>query len=108
MPRTEPGEVWMVDLGLAGKIRPCLVLSHYPAENELALLIVVPHTTALRSNRWEFSLPKPFLAPGAFHLQQIQAVPITRLERKLGLLTAVEFQALKDALIRLLALVPGS
>jgi len=107
MPRTLPGEVWMVDLGLVGKIRPCLVLSDYPADNELALLVVVPHTTALRSNRWELPLPKPFLTQGAFHLQQIQAVPITRLERKLGLLTAAEFQNLKETLVRLLHLVPA-
>ena len=40
-----PGEVWIVNLGLAAKIRPCLVLSDYPADDELALLIVVPHTT---------------------------------------------------------------
>ena len=106
MPRTQPGEVWMVDLGLVGKVRPCLVLSDYPADNELALLVVVPHTTALRANRWEFPLPKPFLAQGAFHLQQIQSVHITRLERKLGLLTGGEFQDLKNALVRLLALAP--
>ena len=49
----------MVDLGLVGKVRPCLVLSDYPADNELALLVVVPHTTALRANRWEFPLAKP-------------------------------------------------
>ena len=108
MPRTQPGGVWIVDLGLVGKVRPCLVLSDYPADNELALVVVVPHTTALRANRWEFPLPRPFLAQGAFHLQQIQVVPITRLERKLGLLTGAEFQNLKDALVQLLALVPAS
>ena len=107
MPRTQPGEVWMVDLGLVGKVRPCLVMSDYPADNELALLVVVPPTTALRANRWEFALPKPFLAQGAFHLQQIQAVPITRLERKIGLLAGAEFQNLKAALVQLLDLVPA-
>ena len=106
MPRTHPGEVWMVDLGLVGKVRPCLVLSDYPADNELALLVVVPHTTAVRANRWEFPLPKSFLSQGAFHLQQIQAVPITRLERRLGLLTETEFQRLKGALVQILNLVP--
>jgi hypothetical protein len=29
------------------------------------------HTTALRGNPWDLDLPKPFLKPGAFHLQQI-------------------------------------
>jgi mRNA interferase MazF len=82
-------------------------MSDYPADDELALIVIVPHTTAIRANRWEFPLPKPFLAPGAFHLQQIQAVPITRLERKLGLLTSVEFKSLKHALVQALDLVSG-
>ncbi len=51
MPRTQPGEVWMVDLGLVAKTRPCVVLSDFPADDELALVVVVPHTTALRGNR---------------------------------------------------------
>ena len=51
MPRANPGEVWIVDLGLAAKVRPCLILSDYPSDNELALVIVVPHTTAARGNR---------------------------------------------------------
>jgi mRNA interferase MazF len=108
MPRTQPGEIWTVDLGLAGKVRPCDIISDYPADDELALLVVIPHTTALRANRWEFPLPKAFLTKGAFHLQQIQAVPITRLERKLGLLTGAEFQNLRYALVQQLRLLPGT
>ena len=72
MARPASGEVWMIDLGLAAKVRPCLILSDYPGPEELALIVIVPHTPALRGNRWEFSLPKPFLKPGAFHLQQVQ------------------------------------
>lgn len=48
------------------KVRPALILSDYPADNELALLVVIPHTTALRGNRWELSIPKPFLKPAHF------------------------------------------
>jgi len=108
MPRTLPGEVWVVDLGLAAKVRPCVILSDYPELDELALIVVVPHTTAVRGNRWELVIPKPFLRAGAFHLQQIQAVPTVRLERKLGLLSIGEFQDLKSALVRLLHLSPVS
>jgi mRNA-degrading endonuclease toxin of MazEF toxin-antitoxin module len=35
MPRPSAGEVWLVDLGLAAKVRPCLILSDYPADDEL-------------------------------------------------------------------------
>jgi len=56
------------------------------------------HTTALRGNRWEFKISKPFLKPGAFHLQQIQTVSTVKLERKLGILTADEMSRVLDAL----------
>ena len=47
------GEVWMVDLGLAAKVRPCLVLS-IPAEGEeRSLVTLIPHTTSVRISRFE-------------------------------------------------------
>ncbi|MBC8113516.1 MAG: type II toxin-antitoxin system PemK/MazF family toxin [Candidatus Saccharimonas sp.] len=106
MPKAKPGEVWLVDLGFAAKTRPCLVLSDYPADEELALMVLVPHTTAVRNNRWELAIPKSFLKPGVFHLQQIQSVPVVRLQRKLGDLTAVELQDVRATLVSLLNLVP--
>jgi mRNA interferase MazF len=106
MSKLRPGEIWRVDLGLAAKVRPCLILSEYPADNELALVLVIPHTTALRGNRWELAIPKPFLKPGVFHLQQIQPISLARLERKLGALTPDEFHRVKSALVRLLNLLP--
>lgn len=107
MARPAPGEVWLVDLGMAAKIRPCLILSDYPAPDELALIVIVPHTTALRGNRRELSLPKPFLQAGAFHLQQVQPVSLPRLERRLGGLTDAEFARLGTRLAGLLHLIPG-
>ena len=104
MPRPAPGEIWRVDLGLTAKVRPCLVMSDYPAPEELALVLVIPHTTAIRGNRWEFPCRKSFLKPGVFHLQQIQPVSLNRLETKLGALTTDEFQTLGKQLARLLHL----
>lgn len=95
MPRPAPGEIWRVDLGLTAKVRPCLVLSDYPADDELALIMIIPHTTAVRGNRWELNASKPFLKPGVFHLQQVQPVSLPRLETKLGSLSEDEFRAVK-------------
>jgi hypothetical protein len=39
MAKPAPGEIWRVDLGLTAKVRPCLVMSDYPAEEELALVL---------------------------------------------------------------------
>lgn len=104
MPRPSPGGVWQVDLGLAAKVRPCLILSDYPGDDESALTVVMPHTTAVRGNRWELGIRKPFLQAGVFHAQQVQPVSLPRLERKLGALSREEFAEVGAALIRLLHL----
>jgi mRNA interferase MazF len=98
MPVINHGEVWLVDFGLAGKVRPALLLTGNPADDELDLVSVLLHTTALRGNRWEIAIPKPFLKPGAFHLQQVQSIPTVRLERRLGMLTEAEMNQVLDAL----------
>jgi mRNA interferase MazF len=92
MPAVNPGEVWMTDFGMAAKVRPALILTGEPADDELDLVTVLLHTTALRGNRWELNVPKPFLKPGAFHLQQVQTVSTIKLERRLGVLTAEEMK----------------
>jgi mRNA-degrading endonuclease toxin of MazEF toxin-antitoxin module len=48
MPTVNPGEVWMVDFGMAAKVRPALLLTGKPADDELDLVTVLLHTTALR------------------------------------------------------------
>jgi mRNA interferase MazF len=104
MKRTLPGEIWRIDFGLAAKVRPALILSDFPRDDELALVIVIPHTTAVRGNRWEMSISKSFLKNGVFHLQQVQPIPIARLDSKLGQLTLEEFANIKQLLARLLEL----
>ncbi len=79
MTAIKSGEVWQVDFGLAAKVRPALLLTGNPADDELDLVTVLLHTTSLRGNRWELSIPKPFLKPGTFHLQQIKSIQTGRL-----------------------------
>jgi mRNA interferase MazF len=96
MPRALPGEVWMVDLGLAAKVRPCLVLTLPPLDNELSLVNIVAHTTsALADNPWLVELPKPWLKSGVFHVQMLYTVPPPKLERKLGVLTNDELSMVR-------------
>lgn len=90
MPVAQRGEIWRTDLGLAAKVRPCLVLTDPPADDELALVTVCHHTTALHGNRWEIAIPKPFLKEGAFHLHQINSISTVKLMRRLGELTPEE------------------
>lgn len=87
------GEVWLVDLGLAAKIRPCLVLGAPAAEEDRALITLVPHTTSVRGTRYEISVPVPFLRAGAFDAQGIVTVPTVRLMRSLGTLRPEQLNA---------------
>jgi mRNA interferase MazF len=61
----------MVDLGLAAKVRPCLVLSVPIGESDRSLVTLIPHTTTLRQSRFEVAVPVRFLRPGAFDAQGI-------------------------------------
>jgi mRNA interferase MazF len=93
-----PSEVWIIDFGMAAKVRPALLLTGEPAPDELDLVTVLLHTTSLRGNRWELNIPKPFLKPGAFHLQQIQTISTVKLERRLGVLTNEEMDRVRSVL----------
>jgi mRNA interferase MazF len=105
MPAVNPGDVWLIDFGMTAKVRPALSLTGEPADDELDLVTVLLHATALRGNRWELTIPKPFLKPGAFHLQQIQMVSTVKLERRLGVLTGDEMDRVRDALANRLGIV---
>lgn len=91
------GDVWIVDLGLAHKSRPALVVSREYGENDRALITVVPHTTALRGSEFEVSIDARFLAkPGAFMTQGITSVPAVHATRRLGALTAEQVAAVEE------------
>lgn len=99
MPAAKPGEIWIVDLGMAAKIRPCLILTPPPRGDELDTFTVVAHTTAIRGSRWELQIPKPYLEDeGAFDVQRIATVASVKLERKLGELSHEELDSILDRL----------
>ncbi len=104
MPAASRGEVWLVDFGLAAKVRPALLLTGEAADDELDLVTVVLHTTALRGNRWELDIPKPFLRPGAFHLQQVQTISAAKLLRRLGALNDAEMGLVRAAMAKRFAI----
>lgn len=60
------GEVWLFDLGMAAKTRPVLIVSVPFDDIDRALVTVVPHTTEVRTSRFEVPVQAAFLRPGAF------------------------------------------
>ena len=58
MPKQNREEVWLVDLGMVAKVRPCLVISIPACIQDRALVTVVTHTTSARgSNAFCFYVP---------------------------------------------------
>jgi mRNA interferase MazF len=89
--------VWVADLGMAAKVRPCLVLSVPPGPNDRVLVTLVPHTTSVRGTRFEVVIPKPFLKPGAFDAQGLVTLARARLIRRLGGLLPDELALVEGA-----------
>jgi len=98
------GEVWLVDLGLTAKVRPCVVVSAAIQDDDRALIALIPHTTSVRGTQYETSIPVPFLKAGAFDVQGIVTVPPVRAVRLLGRLTATQMANIEEAVCRWLQL----
>lgn len=98
------GEVWMLDLGMVGKVRPGLILSAAYGDQDRALITVVPHTTTLRGSQYEIPVPVSFLRPGAFLVQNIATYPVVRAIRRLGTLNQKQMDMVGDGVLRWLGL----
>ena len=96
MPNPNRGEVWLVDLGYAAKVRPCLVLSIPALDEDRALATLVAHTTSARGSRFEVDVKVKFLRAGVFDAQNLVTIPHTKLIRKLGTLSPEQLSAVEN------------
>jgi len=92
------GEVWLVDLGYAAKVRPCVVISIPALDQDRALSTLVPHTTSSRGSRFEVDVKTRFLRQGTFDTQNLITIPIAKLIRKLGSLSAEQLVLVENRL----------
>lgn len=99
-PPVDRGEVWLVDLGMAAKVRPCLVLSVAPGPADRVLFTLVPRTTSVQGTAFEVAVAVPFLKPGVFDAQGLVTVPRPRLIRRLGVLSPTDLAPV-EASVRL-------
>ena len=99
-PRPKHGEVWIADLGLAGKTRPVVILSRTDDDPPRALAIYVPTTSQDRSSDYEVTLGHlSFLdSASVANVQGIGSVPLVRLEKRIGALPEVDLARVKAAL----------
>lgn len=101
-----PGEVWMVDFGLAAKQRPVLVLAFPRPQDARALVVVVPLTSQQRGLRGEVDIGKPrwLPKPSAVNVQGFASIDQNALLRRLGRLPEAQLEMVKTAIRDLLDL----
>jgi len=97
---TEPGQVYLVDLGMAAKTRPMLVVSRRDEDAPRALAVCAPITTSTRDSEYEVSIGKPkFLhEPSYVNVQGMQAIQHHELMRMIGRLPNKDLQAVVGAI----------
>lgn len=105
MSNPQRGEVWWVDLGIAGKVRPVVVVNAPLADDDYALLATVPHTTSEHPSHYALSLRVAGLKDGFFNLQGLAPVPRAKFLRRIGSLNTAQQLAMDQAIRRWLALV---
>jgi mRNA interferase MazF len=98
------GDIWLVDLGLAQKVRPAVLLSVAYLDHERALITYVPRTTTLRQTRFEVEHRAGGFDPGAFDAQSIGTMPFAKLVRRISALDVQTLTKVEDAVRAWLAL----
>lgn len=88
MIQPKPGEVYWVDLGMAGKVRPLMVVSREDENASRALAVCVPLTTEIPGGDDEVDIPRVRWMPGAdkgvANVQGIASIEYRRLDRRSG------------------------
>ena len=107
---TEPGEVYLVDLGMVAKTRPMLVVSRRDDDAPRALSVCAPITTSTRDSEYEVSIGKPkFLHETSYvNVQGMQAIQHHELKRMIGRLSDADLQTVMKAIKWLFDIDPGA
>jgi mRNA interferase MazF len=103
-PTADRGSVWIVDLGIAAKVRPCLILSVPTAPEDRVLVTVIPHTTSVQGTQFEVAILATFLKTGVFDAQQVVTVARARLIRHIGDLESTQLALVEGAVRQWLGL----
>jgi mRNA interferase MazF len=102
MIQPKPGEVYWVDLGMAAKYRPLLVVSREDPQAERALAVCVPLTTQVRGGKYEVGIPRvrwmPGADPGVANILGVTSIEFHRLTRRAGRFEAEVIQDVRKAM----------
>ena len=96
----KPGEVYLVDLGRAGKVRPVVIITREDANAPRALSVTVPLTSQNRGSHYEVQMPRvPWLKHQSFaNVQAIAAYEHHELRERRGRFEQPVLEKIKDAI----------
>ncbi len=77
-------EIWTIDLGIAAKLRPCLIISIPFKSSEYSLIAYVPITKQQRDSRFLLPVPTTIKSvEGFFNIQGLGAIDHHAFQKKL-------------------------
>src|SRR5689334_5305116 len=100
------GDVVLVDLGMAAKVRPCVVVSMSKPDSHRSMAVVAPMTTQIRGVECEVTFPKPawLRQTAVVNLVGIARIDHAKIERRLGIFPKERMEAIEVGLKRMLDL----
>jgi mRNA interferase MazF len=100
------GDVVLVDLGMAAKVRPCVVVSISKPDSKRSMTVVAPMTTEARGGECEVPFPKPawLREASVVNVLGIAGVDNARLMRRLAPFPAQPMKQVDAAIKRMLGL----
>jgi mRNA-degrading endonuclease toxin of MazEF toxin-antitoxin module len=98
------GEIWLADLGYVGKVRPVLILSVPPGDDDRALVTYVIRTTSVRGTAYEVEHKARGIKPGAFDAQGLGSTDWSHFIRRLGTVDAATLASIEERVRAWLAL----
>ena len=100
------GDAVLVDLGIAAKIRPCIVVSTPQPDRNRSIAVVVPMTTEIRGGESEVPFPKPawLRQESVINVLGIAGVDSARIVRRIAPFPKESFSRVMAAIARMLGL----
>lgn len=94
------GDVYMIDLGYAGKVRPVVIMSREDVQAPRAMSLFVPLTKQSRGSRYEVTMPRvPWLKLQSFaNVQAISWAEHHELTDKRGSFESSVVEQIKSAI----------
>ena len=106
MTKFDRGDVVIVDLGMAAKVRPCVVLSIQQPDRQRPMSVVVPMTTEIRGGECEVAFPKPpwLKQPSVVNVLGIAGVDNAKIVQRIGPFPTDSFTKIESTCARMLGL----